>query len=76
MEKVTKKRGRPSRFRAEFAEKARTLAEFGATRGEIATFFGVDDETLEGGRPRTQPSPTRSRPARLEQMNASVVHLY
>jgi hypothetical protein len=46
MEKVEKKRGRPSRFRAEFADKARTLAEFGATRGEIASFFGVDEMTL------------------------------
>ena len=46
MENAKKKRGRPSRFRAEFAEKARTLAEFGATRVEIATFFGVDEETL------------------------------
>jgi hypothetical protein len=46
MENVEKKRGRPSRFRPEFAEKARTLGEFGATRSEIAAFFGVDEETL------------------------------
>ena len=46
MENVKKKRGRPSRFRPEFAEKARTLAEFGATREEIAEFFDVDSMTL------------------------------
>jgi hypothetical protein len=46
MENVAKRRGRPSRFRPEFADKARTLGEFGATRAEIAAFFGVDEETL------------------------------
>jgi hypothetical protein len=65
MEKVMKKRGRPSRFRAEFADKARTLGEFGATRGEIATFFGVDEDTLRRWAAKDAAFADGSRPARL-----------
>lgn len=38
--------GRPSKFKPEFVEQARKLAELGATDREIAEFFEVDERTL------------------------------
>lgn len=41
-----RKRGRPSRYRAEFAEQARKLCLLGATDAEMADFFGVNEATV------------------------------
>lgn len=38
--------GRPSKFKPEFVEQARKLAELGATDREVADFFDVDERTL------------------------------
>ena len=38
--------GRPSRYRAEFAEQAGKLCRLGATDQKMAEFFGVDVATL------------------------------
>lgn len=38
--------GRPSKFREEFVEQARKLAELGATDREIGDFFEVDERTV------------------------------
>jgi hypothetical protein len=38
--------GRPSKFKPEFIEQARKLAELGATDREAAEFFDVDERTL------------------------------
>ena len=38
--------GRPTKFKAEFLEQARKLAQLGATDREIAGFFEVDESTL------------------------------
>lgn len=38
--------GRPSRYRAEFAEQARKLCRLGATDVELADFFGVSEQTI------------------------------
>ena len=66
-----KTRGRPSRYRPEYAEKARTLAEVGLTQEEIAHHLDVHPNTLRGwmaARPRL---PTRLGPARRGRINAS-----
>lgn len=39
-------RGRPTKYRAEFAEQARRLALLGQTDVEMAAFFGVAERTL------------------------------
>ena len=46
--KAARKRepGRPSRYRAEFAEQARKLCRLGATDKDIAEFFEVDERTF------------------------------
>lgn len=38
--------GRPSEYKAEYAEQARKVCELGATDQEIADFFGVDVRTI------------------------------
>jgi transcriptional regulator with XRE-family HTH domain len=38
--------GRPTRYRAEFAEQALKLCRLGATDEELADFFGVSKQTL------------------------------
>lgn len=38
--------GRPSKFKTEYVEQARKLAELGATDREAADFFGVAESTL------------------------------
>jgi hypothetical protein len=38
--------GRPSKYKAEFAQKAQELCEQGATDIEIADFLGVSDQTV------------------------------
>lgn len=38
--------GRPSKFKPEFVEQARKLANLGATDREIADFFAIDERTL------------------------------
>ncbi len=38
--------GRPTKFKPEFVEQARKLAELGATDREAAEFFDVDERTL------------------------------
>jgi hypothetical protein len=38
--------GRPSSYRAEFAEQAAKLCRLGATDAELADFFGVDERTV------------------------------
>lgn len=38
--------GRPSKFKPEFVEQSRKLAELGATDREVADFFEVDERTL------------------------------
>lgn len=40
------KRGRPSKYRAEFAKQAKKLCELGATDYDLAEFFGVDTTTI------------------------------
>lgn len=42
----TKARGRPSKYKAEYAEQAQKLSLLGATDIEIADFFGVNEATL------------------------------
>lgn len=39
-------RGRPSKYKAEFAEQARKLCLLGATDAEMADFFGVTEQTV------------------------------
>lgn len=39
-------RGRPTRYRKEFAEQARKLCLLGATDAELAGFFEVDERTI------------------------------
>ena len=39
-------RGRPTLYRAEYAEQARKLCRLGATDKELADFFGVAESTL------------------------------
>ncbi|WP_063931957.1 hypothetical protein [Burkholderia plantarii] len=39
-------RGRPTKYRAEFAEQGRRLALLGLTDGAMAAFFGVTEQTL------------------------------
>lgn len=41
-----KRVGRPSRYRAEYAEQARKLCLLGATDKELADFFGVNEATI------------------------------
>lgn len=43
---VTARRGRPTRYKAEFAEQAYKLCLLGATDKEMADFFGVAESTL------------------------------
>lgn len=38
--------GRPSKFKPEFVEQARKLAQLGATDREIGEFFDVDERTI------------------------------
>lgn len=38
--------GRPSKFKPEFVEQARKLANLGATDREVADFFEIDERTL------------------------------
>ena len=38
--------GRPSKYKAAYAEQARKLCELGATDVDIADFFGVSDRTV------------------------------
>lgn len=38
--------GRPSKFKPEFLDQARKLAQLGATDREIGDFFGVDERTI------------------------------
>ena len=38
--------GRPSKFKPEFVDQARKLAELGATDREVADFFEVDERTI------------------------------
>jgi hypothetical protein len=38
--------GRPSSYRAEYAEQAEKLCKLGATDKEMADFFGVDERTI------------------------------
>jgi hypothetical protein len=38
--------GRPSKFKPEFVEQARKLAELGATDREVAEFFEVEERTV------------------------------
>ena len=38
--------GRPTKYKAEFAEQARKLCLLGATDAEMADFFGVSERTL------------------------------
>lgn len=38
--------GRPSKYRAEFADQAMKLCRLGATDAELADFFGVSESTL------------------------------
>lgn len=40
------KGGRPTRYRAEFAEQAVKLCRLGATDNELAEFFGVSERTI------------------------------
>lgn len=40
------KGGRPSAYRAEYAEQARKLCLLGATDKDLAEFFGVDERTI------------------------------
>jgi len=44
--KTKKKGGRPSKFKPEFQEQAKQLAELGATDAQMAKFFGVTETTL------------------------------
>lgn len=46
--------GRPSKFKPEFVEQARKLAELGATDREVAHFFDVDEATVNRWK-HTQP---------------------
>ena len=39
-------RGRPTKYKAEFAEQARKLCLLGATDAEMADFFGVTEQTV------------------------------
>lgn len=41
-----KPNGRPSRYRAEFAEQAYRICSLGATDAELAEIFGVSEQTL------------------------------
>jgi hypothetical protein len=41
-----KRRGRPSKYRPEYAEQAEKLCRLGATDREVADFFDVDERTL------------------------------
>lgn len=47
-----RRRGRPSKYRAEFAEQAMKLCLLGATDIEIADFFGVQESTLNNWKSR------------------------
>ena len=38
--------GRPTKFKPEFVEQARKLAQLGATDREIGEFFEVDERTI------------------------------
>lgn len=38
--------GRPSKFKPEFVDQAKKLAELGATDREVGDFFGVDERTI------------------------------
>lgn len=40
------RRGRPTKYRPEYAEQARKLCLLGLTDGELADFFGVDEATI------------------------------
>lgn len=40
------KTGRPSAYKAEYAEQAKKLCELGATDADIAAFFNVSDRTI------------------------------
>jgi hypothetical protein len=40
------RRGRPSKYRLEYAEQARKLCLLGLTDGELGDFFGVDEATI------------------------------
>jgi len=46
MEDDKRERGRPTKYRDEYAEQARKLCEMGATDYEIARFFDVDTVTV------------------------------
>lgn len=43
---AAKKTGRPSKYRAEFAEQAAKLCKLGATDAQLADFFGVSVSTI------------------------------
>lgn len=43
---AAKKQGRPTAYRAEFAEQARKLCLLGATDADMAEFFGVTEQTV------------------------------
>lgn len=43
---VTARGGRPTRYKAEFAEQAYKLCLLGATDAEMADFFGVSEQTI------------------------------
>lgn len=44
--KTPAKRGRPTSYRAEYAEQAEKLCRYGATDAELADFFGVTTRTI------------------------------
>lgn len=52
---MTKKTGRPTAYRKEYAEQARELCEMGATDMELAEFFRVDVRTIYNWR-HSQPA--------------------
>lgn len=45
--KIIRKVGRPTRYKAEYAEQARKLCLLGATDIELANFFGISTRTLD-----------------------------
>lgn len=53
--------GRPTRYRAEYAEQAETLCRLGATDKDLAGFFGVSEQTINAWK--------KKHPSFLESLN-------